>query len=318
MTDTSSTPAAEPAQYSVIATLPAGECDGADRVRRVGPYSYYQAADQAAAGFRMCIGSMPIGTEIQIGPYDPAVPHRNPRVTTSPSHLAEMIRDEPDGAGFPDLYDRLSAHAGHDEASRVWRIACSYLDAEAEAEAAERQAAAELEARLAPLRARIDSAAAFNVGSLYTAPIRDAAVWLLHDMLAAAEPRGVTLDDFAQVTDLPRACLNVVATMSISADRLPADKATAFKLLDALEAELVARGIEVACSGLTVQIPDERLPTAGELVAVTLNAGGGWELVLVDTGTRAARIFAPFDGTGTAAIADMIAEQVNRQQSANR
>lgn len=331
MTDTS-TPTAHDDEYAVIVTLP--EHDGdvpieTERVRRVGPYWRASAAEQAACSFRMMLhGSAPQGTTVDVGPYDPAVPHLEARVTTDYMQLAEMIRDEPEGPGcgwsFPDLYARLQSHAGHDAASRAWRAACSLLDQWAEEEQAERKAAAdrearaaELEVKLAPLRARVDGAAALRAFAWYTAPIRDAAVWLLYDMLAAAEPRGVTLADFGQVADLPAICLDMVATTSISADRLPG-RDGAVNLLYALETELGERGIKATRTGLVVQTDDERLRLVssspayhGAPLSITLSGGPVWRLLYAGTMARNAPIYAPFDGSGVAAIADMIAELAN-------
>lgn len=155
MTDPTSTPATptddEPAQFAVIVTLPnePDELGGTDPVRRVGPYWRASAAEHAAGSFGMMLhNSAPQGTTVDVGPYDPAVPHLDPYPPTDVSTLAVAVVDEPDGPGggwsFPDLWARLHASTGYDRARKVWVDACQLADYWAEQDAEERQAAAEL------------------------------------------------------------------------------------------------------------------------------------------------------------------------------
>lgn len=325
MTESTSTPSvatAEPEQFAVIITLPTwGAPEGIDQVRRVGPYLHKHRATNAASSFAMMLhSSAPDGTTIEVGPYDVTVPHLDPYPPANAYELANAICDEPDGPGggwgFPDLYARLSASIGHDRARKVWGSACTYLDDMAEAEAAERAAAAKFEAKLAPLRARVAGAAARRPSAWYTAPIRDAAVWLLYDMLAAAEPRGATLDNFDSVlVDLPSACVDV--TMMRYAQGFGPDEhldqTRADAILATLTLALGERGVLAERRGFGVAILDERCRRRlTDPLAVTLHTEPRWSLVYACGGTSpSATIYAPFDETGALAIADMIAELVD-------
>jgi hypothetical protein len=150
-------------RYAVVVTLPTDSDapEGLDPVRRVGPYHHKSTAETAIAAFGMMVASSaPTGTRFELVAYDATLPHLDAEFPRDAYRLAEMVREEPDGPGggwgFPDLYARLSAYLGADEARDLWRRACSYLDAE-EAEAEREQAE-----RAATTRERLDLAEKFD------------------------------------------------------------------------------------------------------------------------------------------------------------
>jgi hypothetical protein len=111
------TPAAT-GSFSVIVTKPGHDTIG------VGPFtdswsarSFAHALDHSVRGT-----GAPAGTTLDITGYDPALPHL-PLPATDPAELARQIDQESDQAGpagFPDLFTRLVAHRGWEDAARAW------------------------------------------------------------------------------------------------------------------------------------------------------------------------------------------------------
>lgn len=114
--------------YSVIVTRP-----GYDTIR-IGPFGFRHLAEHATWDLhgQLHNTSHPDGTAIEVGPYDEALPH-TPLTPRDAMGLALLMDDEPDGnengSNFPDLYARLHAQVGYDEAARLWGNACSLYDA---------------------------------------------------------------------------------------------------------------------------------------------------------------------------------------------
>ena len=101
---------------------------------RFGPYDNHDQADALADGLRAQLDDaihVP-GTTITVVPYDYALPHREPYVTTDPKQLAYgMDAAEADAsreAGFPNLYARLQAQLGYEPARDIWLQAAAAYD----------------------------------------------------------------------------------------------------------------------------------------------------------------------------------------------
>ncbi|MFJ4988781.1 hypothetical protein ACIP9H_33895 [Streptomyces sp. NPDC088732] len=115
------------AQFAVIVTRP-----GHDTVR-IGPFDFRHQAEHATWDFRSQLRNTthPDGTTIDFGPYDESLPHTS-RTPRDAMELALLMDSEPDGDGtgsnFPDLFSRLHAEAGYEEAARLWKNACSLYD----------------------------------------------------------------------------------------------------------------------------------------------------------------------------------------------
>lgn len=103
---------------SVIVTKP-----GHDTVR-VGPFTepwrahgFAHTLDRGVRG-----AGAPAGTSLDVAAYDPALPHL-PVPATDPAALARQMDTEPDQRGpdgFPDLFTRLVADRGWEDAARAW------------------------------------------------------------------------------------------------------------------------------------------------------------------------------------------------------
>jgi hypothetical protein len=115
-------------QYSVIVTRP-----GHDTVR-IGPFGYHHLAEHATWDLQGQLRNTchPEGTTIAVAPFDESLPHL-PLAPRDAMSLALLMDDEPSGGGtgsnFPDLYSRLHAQVGYEEAARLWGNACSLYDA---------------------------------------------------------------------------------------------------------------------------------------------------------------------------------------------
>lgn len=104
--------------FSVTVTKP-----GHDTVR-VGPFtdpwsarSFAHTLDHGVRGT-----GAPAGTTLDVTAYDPDLSHLCVPAT-DPAELARQIDAEPDQpgpAGFPDLFTRLVAHRGWEDAARAW------------------------------------------------------------------------------------------------------------------------------------------------------------------------------------------------------
>jgi hypothetical protein len=314
-------------RYTVIVTLPTGPDapEGLDPVRRVGPYNHKHSAETAIAAFGMMVASSaPTGTTFELVAYDKSLPHLDPYPPTSPYELAEAIRVMPSGDGgwtFPDLYARLSAGHGAERASKAWRLACAYLDAEeldakeAATEDEQREAAEQERERLALLRRRVDRLATVTFAGWYAAPCRDLAVRLADAMLTAAAKvhPGATLDEFDNVTGIVTGCFDVASTLlgRRRAEALPAGRAA--ELLDLLVVELAARHIAADRRGYTVVLRDRPGPVMSRWrypLLVALHSDPAWDIMRdVPSGpTRAAHLYSTFDDEGVRGVADLIAE----------
>ncbi|MFF9410384.1 hypothetical protein ACF1B0_33390 [Streptomyces anandii] len=68
-----------------------------------------------------------------VHPYVPGLDYTDPHVTRDPNELAMLMDGEPGGDGtgrnFPDLWARLHAQEGYEEAIRIWKKACIAYDA---------------------------------------------------------------------------------------------------------------------------------------------------------------------------------------------
>ncbi|MCL7429782.1 hypothetical protein [Streptomyces sp. YS415] len=73
------------------------------------------------------------GTTVTMHPFIPGLAYTTPHVTRDPDELALLMDCEPGGDGtnrdFPDLWDRLQAQEGCEEAARIWKKACIARDA---------------------------------------------------------------------------------------------------------------------------------------------------------------------------------------------
>lgn len=104
--------------FSVVVTKP-----GHDTVR-VGPFTqpwrirgFLYILDHGVRGT-----GAPAGTSFHVAAYDPALLHR-PVPATDPAELARQMDTEPDQrgpAGFPDLFTRLVADRGWQDAAHAW------------------------------------------------------------------------------------------------------------------------------------------------------------------------------------------------------
>lgn len=115
-------------QFSVIVIKP-----GYDDAR-IGPFDYEYAARSFAHSLdrQMSHTTHPEGTTLAFAPYDGQLPHI-PVPPRDADSIAQQMDDDPPGDGsgvnFPDLYARLTAHYGYEEAGRIWQRACSIYDA---------------------------------------------------------------------------------------------------------------------------------------------------------------------------------------------
>jgi hypothetical protein len=82
---------------------------------------------------------------------------------TDPAAIAELIDREDDdlpmGHAFPDLYSRLKAQQGYEEATQIWRTAChwlTYVDREDDVEVVVQQARPDRDAHLGQIFAALD------------------------------------------------------------------------------------------------------------------------------------------------------------------
>ncbi|MGW1288392.1 hypothetical protein ACWD4N_33105 [Streptomyces sp. NPDC002586] len=115
------THAAPHSAFSVTVTKPG------HGTTRVGPFTdswsaraFAHALDHGVRGT-----GAPAGTTLDITPYDPDLPHQC-IPAADPAELARQMDQEPDRpgpAGFPDLFTRLVAHRGWEEAARAWLAA---------------------------------------------------------------------------------------------------------------------------------------------------------------------------------------------------
>jgi hypothetical protein len=110
--------------YCVTITKP-----GHDTVRL--GFGYQFQAEMAATHLRTALrhtGHPEGTTTIDSGPTPPGV-YPEPPLDTTTHVLAEKIQNTPDDdSHFPDLYARLTAQKGPEQAKRVWLAACALLD----------------------------------------------------------------------------------------------------------------------------------------------------------------------------------------------
>ncbi|GGN46338.1 DUF1643 domain-containing protein [Streptomyces fuscichromogenes] len=119
---------AEDARYAVVLARP-GLPD-----LRYGPHEYLHRAASIATSLRQQLSStqhVP-GTTVTVHPYLPDLDYTEPFVPRDPDQLADLMDTEPGGDGtgrnFPDLWARLEAQEGYEEAERIWRKACIAYD----------------------------------------------------------------------------------------------------------------------------------------------------------------------------------------------
>lgn len=112
-------------ELAVVVTKP-----GYDIVR-IGPFPFeFQARGFAhSLEFRAFQSVRPEGTTVSVEPYNAELPH-TPLPPNDPYALADLMDSEPEHGevAYPDLWTRLEAHYGYDEAAQVWRAACSAYD----------------------------------------------------------------------------------------------------------------------------------------------------------------------------------------------
>ncbi|MFJ2217966.1 hypothetical protein ACIQVO_38145 [Streptomyces sp. NPDC101062] len=114
--------------FSVIVTKP-----GHDSVR-VGPFTeQWRARGFAHTLDRGVRGTgAPVGTTLDVAAHDPRLPHL-PLPAADPAELARQMTTEPDQsgpAGFPDLFTRLVADRGWENAARAWLEARTPADSD--------------------------------------------------------------------------------------------------------------------------------------------------------------------------------------------
>lgn len=129
MTDTTTT---TELPYCVTITKP-----GMDTVHL--GFVFRHQAEQAAGTLRFNLFNTahPEGTAITWGSTPNEVTPLYPVPTDSYALSQEITtevddRDERYGANYPDLYARLQAQEGVDQASKLWRTACALLDDDAD------------------------------------------------------------------------------------------------------------------------------------------------------------------------------------------
>ncbi|WP_329020328.1 hypothetical protein [Streptomyces sp. NBC_01601] len=116
-----STPAAPSGRFSVVVTKP-----GHDTVH-VGPFTDQWSARGFAHTLEHSIRGLgaPAGTTTDITLYNPQLPHWCVPAAGQ-AELAQQMDQEPDQpgpAGFPDLFTRLVAQRGWEDAARAWLAA---------------------------------------------------------------------------------------------------------------------------------------------------------------------------------------------------
>ncbi|GAB1331739.1 DUF1643 domain-containing protein [Streptomyces sennicomposti] len=102
---------------------------------RFGPYDFLHQAVSITTSLRQQrISTQHVpGTTVTVHPYIPGLDYADPHVTRDPDELAMLMDGEPGGDGtgrnFPDLWARLHAQEGYEEAVRTWKRACIAYDA---------------------------------------------------------------------------------------------------------------------------------------------------------------------------------------------
>jgi hypothetical protein len=171
------------------------------------------------------------------------------------------------------------------------------------------------EARLAPLRRRVDRLATITYAGWYAAPCRDLAVRLADAMLTAAAKvhPGATLAEFDNVTSIVSGCFDVASTLLARRSGEPLAPERAAELLDLLVDELAARHIAATRHGYGVVL-DERpgpvMSTWRYPLLVAVRSEPPWDIMRdVPSGlTQAAHVYSTLDDEGVRGVADLIAE----------
>lgn len=293
--------------------------DQAAREVRVGPYGFRFQADGAALAFATMANNTAgaVGITCEVVPYDGAIEHRPGTFTLDVIDLAAQIQAEKiaTGAEFPDVYSRLYAHLGFDQASQQWQAACDLLDDESNAadEEAERERAEQAERfRTDQTRRLVD---AVPRRSLLTEPVRAQAASLLDALYRVSAEHGVDPETWRDYASLPAACVEVVAAVTRRGgpDRAAAaagrdGESLAADLIEAVRATLTERGLR------------DRTSRRGK-IGIAISVVGGHQIVLVctkegwdltpgsidDLSVPARRIDAPFDLDGARAVGELLA-----------
>ncbi len=120
-------PDIEPATCDLLITKP-----GYEPVR-LGPFRPAIASQNAASlQQQMAYTAHPLGTRIVVAHHTAGCDH--PDFTditpTDSGTIATIMDQESDNPGerFPDLYARLVLRHGHEQASRLWSVACRIYD----------------------------------------------------------------------------------------------------------------------------------------------------------------------------------------------
>lgn len=101
-------------------------------------FTYKHQAEQVASHLKFwrLNSNCPEDAEISDGGLTPPGVIPLPPVPTTVGGLIEAMNAEDESQShadrYPDLYTRLQAQEGHEEAARLWKAACSLMDAEAE------------------------------------------------------------------------------------------------------------------------------------------------------------------------------------------
>ncbi|GHE34264.1 hypothetical protein [Streptomyces capitiformicae] len=127
-------------QYAVVLARP-GRPD-----IRLGPYDFLDQAASMTTSLRLQRRStqhVP-GTTVPAHPYVPGLDYLDPRLPRDPDQLATLLDGDLGGDGtgrnFPDLWARLQAQEGYEEAARIWKRACIEYDAPLDSDKAGRLA----------------------------------------------------------------------------------------------------------------------------------------------------------------------------------
>lgn len=148
--------------------------------------------------------------------------------------------------------------------------------------------------------------------TLYSRTALDAAAAPVADLWVAGERHGITPADWAAVTSLPAAALDVTANRY--RNQIPHTGDAAADALEGVAARLRERGATVrhTRNGLLLSVePVEATPRwvdGGGRLVLTVHPDTGWYLEL-EVGGTAITIVAPFDDAG-AGVADVV-NQVN-------